>query len=152
MAISFFLFQSIPQLSYSQIGDLEKAATHKKQAINLYNQGRYLEAVPIAKEALSINEKVLGPKHLNVAENLNLLALLYLSLKEIGMAKPLFQRSLAIYERWLGPKDPMVATNLDYLAQIYYYYHDYAKAESLYKRSLSIREKAFGPEDLYVAT
>ena len=40
-------------------------------------QGRYAEAEPLYKRALSIREKALGPEHPQVATTLNNLAALY---------------------------------------------------------------------------
>ncbi len=151
IAISILLFLSIPQLSYTQEGNLEKVETLQQQVINLYGQGRYSEAIPIAKEVLSIREKAFGPEHPDVASSLNYLALLYYYLGDYAKAEPLFKRSLHIYEKNLGPEDPNVANILNNLALLYTALGDYAKAEPLYQRSLTIREKAFGSEHPLVA-
>ena len=41
------------------------------------NQGRYVEAEPLYKRSLTIDEKALGPEHTSVARALNNLANLY---------------------------------------------------------------------------
>ncbi len=73
-------------LSFSQGNDLQKAKDLNQQLIKLHKQGRYSEAIPIAKKALAINEKTLGQDHPRVATSLNNLALLYNSFK----LKPFF--------------------------------------------------------------
>lgn len=53
------------------------AATLNNLAALYRNQGRYAEAEPLFKRAVSIDEKALGPDHIDVAADLNNLALLY---------------------------------------------------------------------------
>src|SRR5207253_6971521 len=48
-----------------------------KKVIELYNAGRYAEAVPVAQQVLAIREKALGRDHPDVATSLNNLAVLY---------------------------------------------------------------------------
>ena len=77
-ALSFFL--SLAPLTYAQQSDIEKAKALNQQVVNLFRQGRYSAAVPIAINVLAIREKVLGPEHPDVATGLNNLAMLYNSL------------------------------------------------------------------------
>jgi hypothetical protein len=42
-------FLAVPQLSHSQNADLQKAAALNQQRVKLYHQGRYPEAIQIAK-------------------------------------------------------------------------------------------------------
>jgi tetratricopeptide (TPR) repeat protein len=65
--------------STEKSGDLEEAKRLNQQAIKLYQQGKYNEAIPLARRSLSILEKALGPDHPNVATSLNNLAGLYYS-------------------------------------------------------------------------
>jgi len=44
-------------ISHAQDVDLERAVQLNEQVLNLRQQGKYTEAVPIAKEALGIREK-----------------------------------------------------------------------------------------------
>ena len=117
-----------------------------QQVVQLIDQGRYKEAIPIAKRSLAIHEKALGPEHLDVGASLNNLAVLYYDLGAYQKAEPLFKRALAIREKALGPDHPDVADSLNNLAELYDALGDYAKAEPLYKRALAIYEKALGPD------
>ena len=65
-------------------------------AVLYKEQGRYAEAEPLYKRALSICEKALGPDHPFVAQSLNNLAELYAIQGRYAEAEPLFKRSLAI--------------------------------------------------------
>ncbi|MDA2917219.1 tetratricopeptide repeat protein [Nitrospinae bacterium AH_259_B05_G02_I21] len=71
------------------------------RALALSRQGKYREAIPVAKEALKVAEQTFGPNHPNVAQSLNSLALLYKVLGQYAKAEPLYKRALAIRERAL---------------------------------------------------
>ena len=122
-----------------------------QQVIQLYNQGRYSEATPLAQRTLTIREKALGPDHSEVAAALNNLAELYRVQGRYADAESLHKRALTIREQALGPDHPDVALSLNNLAGIYQAQGRYADAEPLYKRSLAIREKALGPDHPDVA-
>ena len=48
-----------------------------EQAVVLYQQGRYQEAISLTQESLKIREKILGPDHTKVAVSLSNLAMMY---------------------------------------------------------------------------
>ncbi len=121
------------------------------QVVELYGEGKYGEAIPIAQRVLALREKALGRNHPNVANDLNNLAELYRVQGRYADAEPLYKRSLAIDEKALGPDHPNVATALNNLALLYQAQGRYAEAEPLYKRSLAIYEKALGPDHPDVA-
>ncbi|MGB3671338.1 MAG: tetratricopeptide repeat protein, partial [Phormidesmis sp.] len=50
--------------------DIDRANALSQQAIELYQQGRYTEAVPLVMEAIALEEGVLGPRHPEVANSL----------------------------------------------------------------------------------
>jgi Flp pilus assembly protein TadD len=127
----------------SSIWDTVDAAALNQQVTQLYNQGRYSEAIPLAQRALAIREKTLGPDHSDVVFSLNNLAMLYHKQGRYSDAEPLYKRSLAIREKAVG-SDHLVATVLNNLAELYRAQGRYTDAEPLYKRSLAIREKTFG--------
>ncbi len=130
----------------------ETATTLNEQAVALYHQGRYGEALPLCQRALAINEATLGPDHPDVAASLNNLAALYQAQGQYTEALPLLKRALAIWEKALGPDHPHVATNLNNLAELYRALGQYDRALSLYQRALAIDEKALGPDHPEVAT
>ena len=122
------------------------------KVLQLYQQGKYGEAISVAQEALRVAEASFGPEHANVATALNDLAALYREQGRYAAAEPLFKRSLAIREKALGPEHPDVAISLSNLAAMYKDQGQYEAAEPLFKRSLAIREKTLGPEHPKVAT
>ena len=133
LRVLFFvaIISSIVQPAYSQQSELDKAKALNQQVIKLYRQGRYQEAIIVAKKALAIYEKALGAEHASTANSLNDLALLYDSMGDYSKAEPLYQRALAIYEKALGPDHPHTATSLNNLALLYDSMGDYSKAEPL---------------------
>src|SRR4051812_40375998 len=131
--------------------ELARASALVQQVLQLYDQGRYADAIPLARKVLAILEKVLEPDHPDVASSLNNLASLYSKQGRYAEAEPLLKRSLAIFEKALGPDHPNVASSLNNLALLYYAQGRYAEAEPLLKRSLAISEKALGLDHPHVA-
>ncbi|MBD2202795.1 CHAT domain-containing protein [Calothrix sp. FACHB-1219] len=149
-AIALGLLVSIPTqlkaqaqlpLSAQQSAALAEAEELNQQAVKLYRQGKYGEAIPLAEKALAIREKILGKEHPLVAQGLNNLAALYQSQGNNAKAESLYLRSLAIQEKVLGTEHPKLANSLNNLAALYREQGNYAKAEPLYLRSLAIYEK-----------
>jgi CHAT domain-containing protein/glucokinase len=136
----------------AQAGTLAEAEQLNQQAEELYNQGQYAAAIPLAERSLAIFEKVLGQEHPHVATSLNNLAGLYQDMGNYSQAEPLYQRSLAILEKVLGKEHPAVATSLSNLADLYSSQGRYSEAEPLLQRSLAIFEKVLGKEHPAVAT
>jgi CHAT domain-containing protein/tetratricopeptide (TPR) repeat protein len=131
--------------------DLQEAARLNQQVVQLYKQGKYPEAIPLAERALAIREKTLGPAHPAVAQSLNSLAELYRVQLQYSQAEPLFQRALAIREKALDPDHLDMSQSLNNLAFLYYEQGQYDQAKPLFQRALAIREKALGSDHLYVS-
>jgi CHAT domain-containing protein/Tfp pilus assembly protein PilF len=130
---------------------LHEAAKLTTEALNLYDSGKYDEAIPLVEHALEIRERVLGPEHLDVAYSLTGLGILYGQRSDYAKAEPFYQRALTIIEKVKGPEHPSLVTYLNNLANHYRNRGDYAKAEPLYQRALTIIEKALGPEHPHFA-
>ena len=91
-----------------------------QQIVELYEQGRYQEAIPLAERRVEIVEAQVGSEHLDVATSLNNLAELYRLQGRYEDAEPLYQRSLGIREAQLGSEHPNTVTvreNLETLQQ-----------------------------------
>ena len=146
---NYTLSRREPSAANNELAEAEKL---NQQVVELYQQGKYKDAISLAQKALAIREKVLGSEHPDVATSLNNLALLYQVQGNYSEAEPLYQRSLAIREKVLGSEHPSVATSLNNLAALYGAQGNYSEAEPLYQRSLAIREKVLGSEHPSVAT
>jgi len=86
--------QSTPAATTVQSSELVAAERLNQQAFELYQQGKYSEAIPLAERALAIRKKVLGDNHPNVATSLNNLAALYESQGRYSQAEPLYRQAL----------------------------------------------------------
>jgi tetratricopeptide (TPR) repeat protein len=115
------------------------------------NLGEYEEALPLFERALHIEEKALGPSHLQVATTLNNMTSLLQNLGKHDEALLKISRALQIYEIVLGPDHLDVATGLHNKASLLRIEGRYEEALLLFKRALSIIEKARGVDHISVA-
>ena len=115
-------------------------------------QGRYGEAEPLYRQALSVRETLLNADDPDVATSLNELAALYYAMGRYSEAEPLYERAIIIYEQQLGTDDPAIATSLNNLAELYRAMGRYSEAEPLYLRSLTIKEQQLGTDHPSIAT
>ena len=125
----------------------DEAAALSERVFQMYEQGRYQEALPLAQKALALREQALGPDHPDLTPGLNNLAALYDVLGDFDRAEPLYLRALAITEKSSGPDHPDTAIGLGNLAVLYTFMGDFARAEPLYRRALAIDENKLGADD-----
>ena len=85
----------------------ENYSTVLSRLKELKNQGRYAEAIPVAKDFLELSKKEYGP--IGEAAGLSSLGMLYEKQGRYGEAEPILERALAIREKALGPTHPDVA-------------------------------------------
>ena len=123
---------------------LEQAHRLNQQVLQLLDESRYQEAMPLARQALAIRETTLGESHFYVATSLNNLASLYHNQGNYSAAEPLYRRALEIRKNLLGKSHPDVAQSLNNLASLYRDQGNYSAAEPLYRRALEIRETSLG--------
>jgi tetratricopeptide (TPR) repeat protein len=131
----------ITQVSKQDQAALEEAIRLNQQVLELYKQGKYNEAIPLAEQAIVISTTILGENHLLTATSLNNLALLYDSQGRYAEAEPLYQQALAITKQQLGENHPSTATSLNNLAGLYESQGRYAEAEPLYQQALAINKQ-----------
>ena len=145
----------IPQASdankqTTNLPDLDEASRLSRQVVTLYDQGKFDEALPLARRALELREKHLGSEHELVGRALENLASLYFAKKQYEWAARSYQRALNVFEKTLGENNPKVADMIDFVAWSNYGLGDARLAESYFQRALAIREKAFGAESKQV--
>ena len=107
-------------------------------------QGKYADAQPLLERALAIRTEVLGDKHPDTAESLNVQAENLLLLGKYADARPLLKRALAIRTEVLGDKHPDTSASLNDLAVNLYAQGEYADARPLLERALAIRTEVLG--------
>jgi CHAT domain-containing protein/tetratricopeptide (TPR) repeat protein len=138
-----------PMVTRAQVPD--DLAALQAQVKQLYNQGNYTEAVPIAERYVALARAKHGEAHAEFAEAISWLAGLDFSQDRYAEAEPLYKRTLAIFEKALGPEHPDVAITLNNLAELYRHQGRYAEAEPLCRRALAIDETSYGLEHPNVA-
>jgi TonB family protein len=130
--------------------ELAEAAELTKSVVKLYNENKFNEALPLAKRALEIRERLLPPTDQRVSISIGYLGDVYMAKRDFINAKKNFERLLVLQEERLGPTDVNLAFTLQRLALLAYRDGKSDKAEELYQRALAIREKAAGPDSVQV--
>jgi TonB family protein len=144
---SLFISQTSPESP-----ELAEATELTKSVGKSFKEGKFDEALPLAKRALEIRERLLPRNDPRVANSLSYLGDVYMAKREYDNARKTFERLLLLQEALVGPTDVRLANTTDRLAFLYFEDGKTGKAEEFYQRSLTLREKALGPEDLQVAT
>jgi tetratricopeptide (TPR) repeat protein len=72
------------------------------QILQLYGQGRYADAIALARKVLAMREKAFGPDHPNVARNLHNLAVLYANQGRYAEGLTFSRRAVAILGKRIG--------------------------------------------------
>jgi CHAT domain-containing protein/tetratricopeptide (TPR) repeat protein len=149
LVVAAICFSAVAALSvWAQwiISDTSDIDELDRQVGELYQTGKYSDAVKFAVQALELSEKARGPEHPDTATRASNLAGLYVHTGDYGKAEPLLQRSVEIYGKALGPENQLTALSINNLAGLYAQTGHYAKAESLLRGSLETFEKALGPQ------
>ena len=124
----------------------KEVASLFQQAVQLYQQGRFEEALPISKEVCNLALQAYGERHSDFGASLNFLATLYRSMGHYADAEPLYRQALDIARRVLGEGHPNYAAGLYNLAGLYQMMGNYPAAEPLYRQALDIRRKVPGED------
>lgn len=130
--------------------ELTEAATLSKSAVQLFLEGKYQEALPLARRALEIREKALSPTDDQLISSQRNLAEIYVALGKYGDARELFERVMKSLEQSAADQ-PSLAEILERLAVVQFALGYSVKTEELYKRALAINEIALGGEHPRVA-
>jgi TonB family protein len=144
-------FNASQQSGPQEPAELQEATTLSDSAVKLFNAGKYDHALPPAKRALQIRDKLLPRTDHRISSALSNLGEIYLAQKDYKAAKEVYLRLLKIQEELFGPENVYLAYTLDRLALVHYVAREDAETEVAYKRALALREKSLGPNDVQVA-
>jgi CHAT domain-containing protein/tetratricopeptide (TPR) repeat protein len=122
-----------------------------RRTAELYEAGRYEEAIPIAQRLLRALESREGSASINTATALNSLALLLEDANRLPQAEVHYRRVIAILDKAGGPKQPNYAPALGNLSALLYKMNRFTEAETLVRRALTIEERKYGPKHHNVA-
>jgi tetratricopeptide (TPR) repeat protein len=112
----------------------------------LKQQGRYHEAIVLARQILDLARPHLGQGDPNYATFLNWLATLYQDIGDHAAALPLLRQVMEIRRTALGENHSLFVRCLDNLAASYQEMGDYAAALPLLRQALEIRRTALGED------
>jgi tetratricopeptide (TPR) repeat protein len=119
-------------------------ATLDRQIEQLFKTGKHAEATEVALRVLAMQEKALGPDHLEVAKVQDTLATLYRIQRRYADAEQILKKSLMTQEKAVGPDDLQLCRGLTGFAVLYESQGRYVDAEPYLSRCLNIRERAQG--------
>jgi tetratricopeptide (TPR) repeat protein/DNA-binding XRE family transcriptional regulator len=111
--------------------------------VGAYAQKRalYELADQFLTQALAIRRLVLGTEHIDIAESLNELAMLYRMQGRYNEARTFYLQALHIRQQQLEPGHMQIAESLNDLALLYWAMGKYKEAEPLFQQALSIGEQ-----------
>lgn len=137
-------FIDASNLSKSQtVGSIPPAS----QAIDLYKEGNYEQALSLFSKALEAYQQSPSPSKRELREIAQTRANIGVTLSSMARyseALTSFKQALSIYEK-LGD-EIAISSVLNNLASAYKNMGNYAEAKALYESSLNLIQKAFGPE------
>jgi tetratricopeptide (TPR) repeat protein len=146
-----------PAPSPDQAGWLEPL-TAKEQSLE--RQGKYADAIPLAKQLLELTKQAFGQDDPAVAHVCLVLARLYYEVANYTGAEPLFQETLRIYRK-IGAESEEVAKTLSLMEQtaIKLFQQEqelereekYVEAIPLAQQVLELSKQRSGPENVTVA-
>ena len=126
--------------------ELEEAHILIKQAKDEKDNTHYEESEKLLLKAMEISRKLLGTKHLEIAEIDYQLAQVYEIQCRYKEAEEFYKKSLQTTEEVLGEEHPNTARSYNSLAVIYDRQGKYKEAKEIYEKSLKISEKVLGTE------
>lgn len=130
--------------SQSQTLALEEAERINRRFVELYKQGKYDEALPLARQVLKLREQSLPAADPLLIPALNNLAFALIAKEKYGDAIPHLERSLGLVEKRVGRDSPQLVGVIGQLALALFRHGEKSRAGEFLIRSVEIREKAYG--------
>lgn len=135
-----------------EVTELELADSYDALGNMVEEQGLVEESVALHRRALEIQERDLGPRHLDVATTLNNLSSALTDLDQDAEAIALLERALEIRERVLGPDHRALVSVVNNLGVALQDTDDPRRAEPYLERALALSTKAYGEDHPYVGS
>ena len=132
--------------------ELAEAENLNDRAVQLYQQGKFAEAIPLAEEVLEKRQRLFKGDHPDVARSLHNLATLFEAQGRFEDAEPLHQQALVMFQRLFEEDHPDVAQSLNNLANLHQLQGKLGEAETLYKQALTMRQRFFEEDHPDVAS
>lgn len=123
-----------------------------EQVVQLQENGRIAEAIPIAQQVVRVAEATYGPADRHLGLSLNVLGVLLEDEEKFNDADATLHRALDVMTRSSGMESSDTASVLGNLGELYRLEGRYPEAERLTQQCLQIRQKVSGPDDPKFAT
>ena len=130
---------------------LVKAEVFDGLAAHLVLLGKFQEAEPLAKEALTTRERLAGASHFTVAQSLATVTDLLHERGNVQEAAAMAQRAYDVAARTYSSTSIELSDYTNRVARAQIALGNYPRAEQLYRESLAVREQAVGPDSLAAA-
>ena len=137
--------------SSSTPNELLKAEVFDGLAAHLVLLGRFQEAEPLVRNALTTRERLAGATHVTVAQSLATLTDLQHESGNVQEAAAMAQRAYDVAARTYSSTSIELGDYTNRVARAQIALGNYPRAEQLYRESLAVREKAAGPDSLAAA-
>ena len=121
------------------------------EALRLFKAKKVDAALPLAREALELNEKVFGPESLRVSGAASALADLYISKNKYKEAEPLLLRALEINDKELAADNPFFIRTLKNYTCVLYLSELDKKLEDFENSRLEVLERSAQPDRFWGA-
>lgn len=136
-------FSLIAQTSSDKI---EKFKEINGQVVAKYKEGKYKDALKIAKQALEMSVEIFGAEHDETAATYSNLGEIYRAKKDYGEAAESFEKALAIYQKNSVGDEKKIAGVLKSLGTVLAFDGKKEKAEETLLNALANAEKVYGRE------
>ena len=105
------------------------------------------EAATLLKRSLEIRESLLGPLHVDIAQSLLRLGMVYSMVYRLQECKQIFTRAIRILEDTYGPYHKDIGIGYHCLGFVHRYAGEYPEARRFLERAIEVKIKALGPDD-----
>jgi tetratricopeptide (TPR) repeat protein/tRNA A-37 threonylcarbamoyl transferase component Bud32 len=114
-----------------------------ERAVRLRREGKFAEAIPTLEQKLTLERRMLGSRHPDVASTLEALAGSLVVRGNYGRARPLYEEALAIRQKTADSDDPRTAGDLNNLAYVLYLTGDPQDALRHYEQALRLNQRLY---------
>jgi CHAT domain-containing protein/tetratricopeptide (TPR) repeat protein len=120
------------------VGALDKST----QAVELFGQGKYPEAIALAEDALAVYRRILGEEHSETATLMNNLGVMLTKSGDYSAALGYLEDAARIRRKVLGAAHPDTASSLNNLGSLQQAMGDFAAAQRYLDEAAAIRGDA----------
>ena len=141
--IIFFLLLAI--IGY-QNSHAQTHADFEKQMVELFNQGKFTAAIPVAVKAKDAAKTEFGDTSGKYILGLTNLAYLYEKAGNYSATIPLYKEVTIVRKKTVGSAHPAYAVALNDIGNSFFALKEYDQAEPYYVEALAIQKKNYGVE------